>query len=291
MLKNNIREFLHYFLDGGYPQFLIVGAQKAGTTSLHNYLCKHPDLVGATEKEVAYFNNDYKYELGDEWYKSRFKNVKNILKKNIFFESTPEYLYSSKALSRIYNFNPKIKLIILLREPVSRAYSAWNMFRDFKEGGKSLPQSIILSHKYDSQNRIYSELYLNRLEFPSFEEVVEIELNRINTASEILEPSFIRRGIYYNQIKNILAKFPKENVLILGYKDLFGIKKMETLKNIVGFLEIAEFNWNNLKEEKMHNKRAYNSEINPITFQKLQSFYDKHNIKLFKFLNVNNINW
>ena len=109
---------------GNLPDFLIIGVQKGGTTSLRKYMSRHPKIAFSNTKELHYFDNlRYKWK-NLAWYKSQFP----ILRFNrIFGESTPSYLYFSGAPKRIYKTIPDVKLIILLRNPVDRAFSNYIM--------------------------------------------------------------------------------------------------------------------------------------------------------------------
>src|SRR5690625_1709330 len=129
MLKKAAIQVLSEVHPGNEPDLLIAGAQKSATTSLHYYLNQHPDLQGSNPKEVCYFHDDRNYGKGKEWYKKAFVNFRNPFKKGLFFESTPENLYCRKAPFRIHDFNRDMKIIIVLREPVDRAFSAWTIDR------------------------------------------------------------------------------------------------------------------------------------------------------------------
>lgn len=109
--------------------FLIIGAQKAGTTSLAKYLSQHKSILPPKEKEFNFFNLDQNYQKGKSYYESNLNRYRNPFKPRISFEATTHYLYLPHVAQRIYSYNPNFKLIILLREPSERDYSAWNMYR------------------------------------------------------------------------------------------------------------------------------------------------------------------
>jgi hypothetical protein len=90
------------------PKSLIIGAQKAATSSLYSYLIQHPNIVPAKIKEVNFFNLDSNYNKGSDWYTEQFIKYLNPFKKHITLEATPEYLYIPYVPERIYRFNPKI---------------------------------------------------------------------------------------------------------------------------------------------------------------------------------------
>lgn len=104
------------------PDFLILGAQKAGTTSLFNYLCQHPQIIGAVPKEVMFFTAQF--DRGEHWYRRHFPKQAYTRKVGMLCgEATPTYLYSMDAAQRGASMLPNAKLIVLLREPASRAVS------------------------------------------------------------------------------------------------------------------------------------------------------------------------
>ena len=113
----------HY---GARPDFLIVGAQRGGTTSLYHYLSAHPQISASVIKEIHYF--DLYYGCGENWYKAHFAppwwlNVRGALTG----EATPYYLYTPAAAARVAALIPDVRLVVLLREPVRRAYSQYHM--------------------------------------------------------------------------------------------------------------------------------------------------------------------
>ncbi|MGH2784710.1 MAG: sulfotransferase domain-containing protein [Actinomycetota bacterium] len=103
---------------GRLPSFLIIGAPKAGTTTLAAYLDAHPDVFVAREKEVHYF--DTNFSRGLDWYRSRFIGA---MSERAVGEASPTYMYATQRLERIAATLPKARLIAVLRDPVDRAYS------------------------------------------------------------------------------------------------------------------------------------------------------------------------
>ena len=123
------------------PDFLIIGAQKAGTTALARNLALHPEISvfsGKTEfgqKEIEFFNQHW--EMGAYWYASHFQNTAAMVG-----EKTAELLHRKICHERMFQTNPEFKLIVLLRSPVERAYSQWRMAalhkRDEPDGFESV---------------------------------------------------------------------------------------------------------------------------------------------------------
>lgn len=104
-------------------QLMIVGSQKSGTSSLLRYLAQHPDIYTHPQPEMTYFLQDHEFERGYDWaygkYFSKCPDDMQIIAKNVMV------MCSTDRMQRIYEHNPGIRLVILLREPVSRAYSAY----------------------------------------------------------------------------------------------------------------------------------------------------------------------
>lgn len=286
--KGRIRDpFLKKLIPDQKPAFLIVGAQKAGTSTLFNSLKQHPKLLGARTKEIRYFSREENYKRGDKWYMDNLKDLNNPFKRGLLYEATPEYLSHPDAAARIYKFNSDTKIIIILREPVKRAYSAWNMYRDFLVSRKTLPR--VIDPVYFPKNGLAQEFY-GESGFPSFEKTVASEMKKIQNNDE-RAPALLRMGIYLPQIERYCDLFGKEKVLVLGFKDLMTNEK-EVLNKILLFLNLPESEWqffNNLNERKK-NARTYKKKIDPQINVTLEEFYRPHNEALFQYLGYK-VNW
>jgi hypothetical protein len=266
--------YLHYCkVKGAFhskPDFLIIGGEKCGTTSLYEYLIKHPDIMPAKGKEVAYF--DYKFSNGFGWYKTFFprfitKKFKEILSKNKILsgEATPRYLNHPNAPKRISNFLPNVKLIVLLRNPIDRAYSHYHM--ESANGREKL----------------------------SFEESIEQENERINIEYEKMEKdenyygrkyywySHREAGIYIKHLKRWMKFFPKNQFLIIKSEDLFE-NTTDTYNKVLEFLGLP---YHELSNYKKFRERQYDEKLDPILRKKLSEFYLPYNEQLYEFLNEN----
>ena len=158
--------------------YLFIGAQKTGSTSFISYMNQHPDIY--CKKEIHYF--DIKYNEKDfNWYEKHFKT-----KKNIVGEKSSSYLLDKRAINRIYNYNPNIKLIIFLREPIQRAYSHFNM--NFNKIRGNINK--IFNKDINKQKDIPLDKYIKNISQKS--------------------TAFVHRGFYYEQIKYIYSLFPRK---------------------------------------------------------------------------------
>lgn len=182
---------------GSLPDFLVIGAQKAGTSSLYYTLCRHPEILPAAAKEIHYF--DLNHELGSWWYRSHFPSLvrrqrhKRATGRVAIGEATPSYLYDPRASERARRLLPEAKLIVLLRDPVSRAYSQYQ--REVRLGREPL----------------------------SFAEAVAAEGDRLDglDAASFAHRhfSYAARGRYAEQLDRWLACFERHQFLFLKSED------------------------------------------------------------------------
>lgn len=239
------------------PAFLIIGAQKAGTTSLYNYLIQHPQVEKAIEKEVHYF--DLNYYKPFEWYLQCFPGLGGN-KKNITGEASPYYIFHPTCAVRIKEKLPKVKLIIILRNPVDRAYSH------------------------------YHHAVRNLGETLAFEEAIEMEEARLAGELEKLERdpfycsynyqhySYLSRGIYVDQLKNWYDLFPAKQILLLKYEELFS-NPSDYMNKVSEFLKISPHNY----AFDIFNQGEY-SDMSGETQKRLKQFFKPHNEKLHNFI-------
>jgi len=183
------------------PDFLILGAQKAGTTALYAYLRRHPGITGPSWKEVSYF--DRHYARGESWYRGNFPNVLRTRGK-LVGEASPSYLFHPLGPERVQALVPEARLVALVRNPVDRALSHYN-----------------------------HEVALGR-EPLSFEDALAAEDERLRGEEQrlVADPRFFSRpwwshtykarGRYAEQLERWLEVFPREQLLIVPSEDLLG---------------------------------------------------------------------
>lgn len=250
------------------PDFIIVGAARSGTTSLYNYLIKHPYIIPPQKKEIHYF--DYYYNHGLKWYKSFFPlSFKQLyLSKKYKFkfltgEASASYMFHPLVPKRIQLIRPNIKLIMLLRNPVERAYS-------------------------------YYSFNLQRgIEKDSFEKVIENEFKRLGKEIEEMlindnyvihkweRFSYIASGIYLNQIQNWFKYFSKKKILIIKSEDFFE-NPSKFLSTTLKFLNLPDFQLNSYEKYNI----SINKNLNKDLREKLIDFYEPYNKRLYNFLGI-----
>lgn len=189
--------------------FLVCGTQKGGTTALHNYLSQHKELYLPKQKELHYFDDEsLDWENPNhENYHSHFFNESSIGK--IWGEITPIYMYWNNSMERIWQYNKKIKIIIILRNPITRAYSHWNM---------------------EKHRNADSLCFVKALE-------KEQERSRISLPLQHRVYSYIDRGFYSQQLRHILRFFPKDQLLVLRQEELI-MEAEKILATTFNFLEV-----------------------------------------------------
>jgi len=186
--------------------FILAGAQKSGTTALHYFLSKHPDITMGDQQEIHFFDNDALF-VADVDYEKLHIHYPLLAPSKIAGDCTPSYIYHEPAAERIWKYNQEIKLLILLRNPVDRAFAHWNMQR-FK-GREPL----------------------------DFFDAVREEQARIAgaPATEARQFAYIDRGFYSRQLARFFKFFPREQVKVVKFEE-FKEKQREALASIFEFL-------------------------------------------------------
>ena len=172
--------------------FLICGAQKGGTTALSAYLWQHPEICMAEKKEVHCFDSENFFRSGQPDFSAYHSHFNRQPSHKLAGEATPIYMYWRDAPQRIWKYNADMKLIVVLRNPIERAYSHWNMER--ARGADSL----------SFWDAIHSEELRCRETLPYQHRIY----------------SYIDRGFYLEQLRRLWFFFPKKQVLILRNEDL-----------------------------------------------------------------------
>jgi hypothetical protein len=179
------------------PDFLVIGAQKAGTTTLHELLRRHPDVFLPACKEVHYFSLHADRPAG--WYSAHFRQARGGARCG---EATPYYLFHPEAPGRIRRLLPKVRLVVLLRDPVERALSQY--FHARRHGFEMLGLEAAL------------EAEAARLEG------AEHELSTPGaTHYSHQKHSYMSRSRYERQLEPYRTLFPAEQLLVLKSEDLF----------------------------------------------------------------------
>lgn len=187
---------------------ILIGAQKAGTTTLYDWIAQHPDVYGPEGmKDFPFFCDETYYQKGIKWFENNFSHIK---KQKIILHGNVNYLYFSEiSARRINQYNPNVKLIALLRNPVDRAYSAF--WQQKKAGYEDLDNFV---------NAIAQESKRSEGAFR----------DRANL-------TYIDHGFYAQQLKNYYKIFPKDNIKVMIFEEIIHSNN-ETASGLYNFLEI-----------------------------------------------------
>jgi hypothetical protein len=237
------------------PNFLILGAQKAGTTALFAYLRAHPEITGPAWKEVSYF--DRHFARGERWYRGQFP----LVRKPHVGEASPSYVFHPLAPERVASLLPDARLIVLVRNPADRAFSHYQ-----------------------------HEVALGR-EPLSFEDALERESERVDGEVErmLAEPryfseawwnyTYLARGRYAEQLERWLAVFSRERLLIVPTDDL-AASPGETYGRVLEFLGAPA-------HELESYPRVFERSYEPMrseTRAKLVDYYAEPNARVYELL-------
>jgi hypothetical protein len=248
------------------PSFLIIGAQKAGTSSLHAQLVRHPQIFPSRIKEVHYF--DLNYARGLDWYRAFFPIRLRALgagvragHRAITGESSPYYLFHPHAARRVNRDLPGIPLIVLLRDPVERAYSH------------------------------YQHSYRHGLETLSFAEALEREPERTRPdlekltadetwpAEQLRNFSYRSRGVYVDQLMRWMPVYDARRLLVLRSEDYFA-DPGATLARVLDFLRVKPWQPGRFA---VRNRGGYARQATP-QHAELRAYFEPHNRRLAEWL-------
>jgi len=237
---------------GQFPNFLIIGAARCGTSSLFSNLLKHPQIRGPNlpltrlkiEKECHFFDKKFRpstrYDI--KWYKDCFSDVSADC---VFFEATPNYLFAPKVPELVFRYMPDAKFIVMLRNPVDRAWS----------------------HYFHWRNK-------NR-------EPVEVLRNK--------NSEYIQKGIYWKQLERWFTFFARKQFLIIRSEDFFTDSKL-IITQCFEFLSLKSYDlnrkaityWDPIREYLV-SRRKYGMPP-PRIINWLRNFYAPHNVRLEELL-------
>jgi len=241
------------------PDFIIIGTARSGSTSLYYNICQHPCVLSAAYDELGFFDSNF--HLGLNWYRSLFPTLfsKWIVKQKKQFaitgEDTPFYIWNPLVAKRILKIIPNIKLIVLFRNPVDRAYSNYHL--GVRAGSEKL----------------------------SFEDAIQMELKKLDKINDEIEQdvnkyttprSYIAKGFYADQLKIWLELFSSEQLMIVSTEDLES-NPQKTLDRIYNFLKIPK----NHKLIPEKQKIASYPKMKNKTREFLIDLYKKNNAELF----------
>lgn len=195
------------------PDVLVIGAQRAGTSSLYRWLGEHPGVAPSFRKEVEYFSRYW--PRGEDWYRAHFELRAG--RPHLRFEATPDYLFHPLAADRAGSVVPGARIVVLLRDPVARA---WSHYRHMvRLGYETLPFADALAAE---RSRGAGDL-------------AALAADPDHDARSLLLYSYAARGHYADQLARWRAVYPEDRMLVLRSADLFA-DPAGTFARLLGFL-------------------------------------------------------
>ncbi len=238
------------------PNFIIIGSQRCGTTSLYTYLAQHPQILTPIKKEMDFFS--WHFDRGIDWYLAHFPRMP-VGEQFLTCEASPSYFDYLEAAERLYSAFPEVKLVVLLRNPVDRAISQFYRLTDLNWEVRSFDQAIS-------------------------DEVARLAQNPAYIIGE--EPgNYLARGRYIEFIKNWLAFFPKEQLLVLKSEDFYA-GAAATVKQVLEFLDLPEYQ---LPEYQNANPGSYQP-VSESVRHWLRDYFRPYNQQLEEYLETK-FNW
>ncbi len=247
------------------PDFLIIGTMRGGTTSLYHYLLAHPHIAPATTKEIHFF--DWNFHRGIAWYRAQFpllmqRDVGETIGKQgvITFESSPYYLFHPHAPARAALVVPKTKLIVLLRNPVDRAYSHY--YFQVARGKETLSFEEALAQEEtrtrDEGQRLAADPHYKSYNHQRY--------------------TYLARGIYADQLQRWMNYFPKEQFLIIKSEDFYATpdRKLQEIFLFLGLPEVAPVQ----QEYKQFGRSTYQAKMEPEMRKRLLTYFEPYNERL-----------
>ena len=232
------------------PNFIIIGCQRCGTTSLYTYLAQHPQILTPIKKEMDFFS--WHFDRGIDWYLAHFPPMPPG-EQFVTGEASPSYFDSREAPERLYSLFPEAKQIVLLRNPVDRAISQFYRLSGLNWEARSLDRAI------------------------------SDEVERLNQNPEYIigeEPgNYLARGRYIEFIKKWRTFFPPEQLLILKSEDFYACAAT-TLKQVLEFLDLPEYQ---LSEYQNANPGSYQP-VNESVRDWLRDYFRPYNQQLEEYL-------
>jgi Sulfotransferase domain len=248
------------------PDFLILGAQKAGTTALYAYLRWHPEITGPSFKEVSFF--DRHYARGETWYRAHLPARPRhwVARRRrgrwpAVGEASPGYLFHPLVPERVAALLPRVRLIAVLRDPVDRAFSHYQ--HEVALGREPLPFEDALAAE-DERMRGEMERMLGD---PSY------------FSEAWWNYTYAARGRYAEQLHRWFALFPREQVLVLFSDDLLQ-QPAETYARVLDFLGVDSYE---LSSYPRIFSREY-GDMSPATRSRLEGVFARPNAELGRLL-------
>lgn len=249
-----------------FPDFLIIGTQKGGTSSLYHHLSCHPQVMEAYSKEIHYF--DTQYRRGELWYRASFPHhverrvrEKSLSARTVTGEATPYYLYHPHVPARIARDLPHVKLLVLLRHPTDRAFSHYHHVRRRDLETLSFEEAVAAESK--------------RLREPK----AKMGKDEFHNSTAHRDFSYVDRGIYVDQLERYAKHFSSRQILVLQSESFFR-SPQANLDRVLEFLHLDPWILPDATPVRMAGYSRERSKVH----ERLDEFFHPHNRRLYDFL-------
>jgi hypothetical protein len=236
-LSDRLRQVARTVLPRIHPSAICIGGQKCGTTALYRYLRQHPEIAVSTTKEIDFFCCDARYNLGDRFYHGHYPRLTFGNARKVGVDITPGYLGGAKrAARRIHAYNRNIKLIVLIRDPVDRAFSAWQMYvklcardRDWFKAWMCRCAGQSKASRF-RERKAFGENFLADAQ-------EEIEALRHGI---VLEMPIVQLSLYASYIKHYTAIFSESQMLTLSSERMLQNTSAQ-MERVCQFIGVSSF--------------------------------------------------
>ena len=255
--------FLHVL-----PDFYIIGVEKAGTSSLFGYLTQHPYAYAPISKEINFYSKYY--SKGIDWYKICFpfkfeKFFKKMINgKFITGEASVRYFDYPHSLNRLKKFTPKAKLILMLRNPIDRAFS------EFASTSRTGRETLSFQDAINSEETRTAEEYNKMLK------------NENYFHETFFRFAYLKRGIYADNLERWFKIFPREQFLIIKSEDFFENPSV-VYNRALSFLSLPKWELDEYTIWRRINKSTMDESFR----KKLVEYFRPHNERLYKLIGEN----
>ncbi|MGB3514431.1 MAG: tetratricopeptide repeat protein [Microcoleaceae cyanobacterium] len=239
------------------PNFIVIGVKKGGTTSIYNYLTQHPQILPGIKKEVDFWS--FYFHRGLDWYRAHFPKIPES-ENFLTGEASPSYFDSPDTPARLFHFFPKIKLIVLLRNPVDRAIS--NYYHEVRLNSESMSVEEVINSRLEKLTKVSSS-FVTEKDYWNY------------------QGDYIASSVYVDWLKKWLTIFPRENLLILKSEDFYSDSET-TMKQVFNFLGLPDYQ---ISDYPKLNAGYYSSMSESIR-QKLSDYFQLHNQRLEQYLGM-----
>ena len=245
------------------PDFIIIGTQKAGTTSLHAYLSQHPQFLKPYEKEVHFFDGGLdpaidNYEKGQAWYRAHFPFRRKRGASRVF-EASPLYIFNPLVPGRMFDLLPQVKIIAMLRNPTDRAISHY--FHEKQRGYELLP---IMEALLEEERRL--EAAIQGKDYKNY---------------NFIHHAYKSRGHYGEQLERYFKFFSRQQVLILSSEEFFRDQN-NVLSQVTDFIG-ADSNFR-VKDSRPRNVAKNKQQVSPDIYEYLNNYFKPRNEALYELL-------